>query len=113
MRIAQTRFRNFRNLENTLIDWGPGLNVLTGANAAGKTNVLEALHILTGWGTFAGSRLSDTVQWDSAGGASLAAQVSGEREAVIDLTIVRAVACVSAFRHGASGRVARSAAAFS
>ena len=87
MRIAQTRIRNFRNLENTLIDWGPGLNVLTGANAAGKTNVLEALHILTGWGTFAGSRLSDTVQWDSAGGASLAAQVSGEREAVIDLTI--------------------------
>lgn len=87
MRIAQTRFRNFRNLENTLIDWAPGLNVLTGANGAGKTNVLEALHILTGWGTFAGSRLSDTVRWDCDDSASLAAQASGERDAVIDLTI--------------------------
>jgi len=88
MRIAQTRFRNFRNLENALISWGPGLNVLSGANGAGKTNVLEALHILTGWGAFSGSKCSDAVKWGSSGGAALAAQAEGERSALIEVSIV-------------------------
>ena len=87
MRIAQTRFRNFRNLENSLAAWHPGLNLLTGANGAGKTNVLEALHVVTGWGAFSGSKCSDTVKWDSQGGASLAAQAAGEREAMIEALI--------------------------
>lgn len=88
MRIAQTRFRNFRNLENALIRWDSGLNLLTGVNGAGKTNVLEALHVVTGWGAFSGSKCSDTVKWHSEGGASLAAQATGEREAVIEAVIV-------------------------
>jgi len=87
MRIAQTRFRNFRNLENSLIAWGAGLNLLTGVNGAGKTNVLEALHIFTGWGAFGGSKCADTVKWDSEGGASLAAQATGEREVIIEAAI--------------------------
>ena len=88
MRIAQTRIRNFRNLENALCEWHPGLNVLSGPNGAGKTNVLEALHVITGWGAFSGSRCSDTVRWNSEGGASLAAQAEGERSALIEAHIV-------------------------
>ena len=88
MRIAQTRIRNFRNLENALCEWHPGLNVLSGPNGAGKTNVLEALHIITGWGAFSPSRCSDTVRWNSEGGASLAAQAEGERSALIEAHIV-------------------------
>ncbi len=87
MRIAQTRFRSFRNLENALIPWGNGLNVLTGANGAGKTNVLEALHVLTGWGTFGGARFADAVQWDGQRGCGLAAQLFGERNALIEVSI--------------------------
>lgn len=87
MRIAQTRFRNFRNLENALIAWDPGLNLLNGANGTGKTNVLEALHVVTGWGAFSGSKCADTVKWDSEGGASLAAQATGEREVMIEAVI--------------------------
>ncbi|MBR0108279.1 MAG: AAA family ATPase, partial [Pyramidobacter sp.] len=87
MRIAQTRIRNFRNLENALCEWHPGLNVLSGPNGAGKTNVLEALHIITGWGAFCPSRCSDTVRWNSEGGASLAAQAEGERSALIEAHI--------------------------
>lgn len=87
MRIAQTRFRNFRNLENMLIAWNPGLNLITGANGAGKTNVLEALHIITGWGAFGGLKCSSTIKWYSKGGASLIAQVTGEREALIEASL--------------------------
>ena len=88
MRIAQTRFRNFRNLENALIEWGPGLNILSGANGAGKTNVLEALHIITGWGAFSGSKLSDVVAWSSSGGAALTAQAEGGHSALIEAAVV-------------------------
>ena len=88
MRIAQTRIRNFRNLESALCEWHPGLNILTGPNGAGKTNVLEALHVLTGWGAFSGSKCADTVRWESEGGASLAAQVEGEHSAVVEAAIV-------------------------
>ncbi|MGI6075234.1 MAG: DNA replication/repair protein RecF [Pyramidobacter sp.] len=87
MRIAQTRFRSFRNLENALVSWGNGLNVLKGANGSGKTNVLEALHVLTGWGTFGGARFADTVQWGGQNGAGLVAQLDGERSAVIEVSI--------------------------
>ena len=88
MRIAQTRIRNFRNLESALCEWHPGLNVLSGPNGAGKTNVLEALHVLTGCGAFSGSKCADTVRWESEGGASLAAQVEGEHSAVVEAAIV-------------------------
>ncbi len=91
MRIARTRFRNFRNLENALVSWSPGLNVLGGDNGAGKTNVLEALHILTGWGTFGGSP-GAAVKWNSEGGASLVAQAEGERSALVEATIASRVA---------------------
>lgn len=87
MRITQTRIRNFRNLENALCEWHPGLNVLCGPNGAGKTNVLEALHILTGWGAFSGSKCADTVKWESEGGTTLAAQVEGEHSAVVEAAI--------------------------
>ena len=89
MRLAQTRFRNFRNLEKALIQWGPGMNVLSGPNGAGKSNVLEALHVITGWGAFSGSKCADTVQWGSQGGAFLAARAEGEKEAVIEAAILR------------------------
>lgn len=87
MRIAKTRFRNFRNLENALVDWSPGLNLLHGDNGSGKTNVLEALHILTGWGAFSGSGCGEAVKWNSEGGASLAAQAEGERSALLEVSI--------------------------
>lgn len=37
---------NFRNFADGIIDFGPGRNLLLGANAQGKTNILEAIHIL-------------------------------------------------------------------
>ena len=35
MRISQTRFRGFRNLENSLVTWHDGVNLLCGPNGAG------------------------------------------------------------------------------
>jgi DNA replication and repair protein RecF len=39
--------QNFRSYEERSVDFGPGVNILTGRNGAGKTNMLEAVHILS------------------------------------------------------------------
>lgn len=43
MRIEKLFLRNFRNAEESEIEFSSGVNVICGANAAGKTNILEAI----------------------------------------------------------------------
>ena len=53
--------------------------MLLGPNGSGKTNVLEALHILTGWGSLRGGRTSDLRSWSDPGrGTFLSADFDGE-----------------------------------
>ena len=49
MPIQSISFKNFRNLKEPTppVAFSPSINVITGANAAGKTSVLEALYMLT------------------------------------------------------------------
>lgn len=46
MRVTRLDIRNLRRFGEVSLAPGPGLNVLTGDNGAGKTSVLEALHLL-------------------------------------------------------------------
>ncbi len=43
MQITHLSLRNFRNAEDSDIKFESGVNVICGANAAGKTNILEAI----------------------------------------------------------------------
>lgn len=47
-RLSLTNFRNFARLE---VEFPPGPTLLVGANAQGKTSLLEAVYYLTGAGT--------------------------------------------------------------
>ncbi len=87
MHIAQTRFVNFRNISQISVEWDKGLNLLSGPNGSGKTNILESLHILTGWGPFAGAKIYDTVKWNYET-ARLAAGTEGEHSTVVEASIV-------------------------
>src|SRR4051812_36214321 len=44
MHLTRVRLRDFRNYERGEVALGPGLNVVAGANGAGKTNLLEAVY---------------------------------------------------------------------
>ena len=45
MRLTEIRLRSFRNYEALEYRPSPGINILSGANASGKTNLLEAIHM--------------------------------------------------------------------
>ena len=46
LRICKVHLTNFRNFRDETVEFGPRRNLLLGANAQGKTNVLEAIHML-------------------------------------------------------------------
>lgn len=46
MRITHLALEDFRSYERADIELAPGVTALVGANGAGKTNVLEAIHLL-------------------------------------------------------------------
>ncbi len=43
MKLEKLELRNFRNYEQLNIDFDPGVNLIVGDNAQGKTNLLEAI----------------------------------------------------------------------
>lgn len=52
MRVNRIYLSGFRNYEHGLAEFCPGINVITGQNAQGKTNLLEAVYMLTGGRSF-------------------------------------------------------------
>lgn len=54
MRVTRLDLRNVRRFEEASWRPGPGLNVITGDNGAGKSTVLEALHLMAYGRSFRG-----------------------------------------------------------
>src|SRR6186713_778886 len=54
MRITRLDIAGLRRFERVSLAPGPGLNLITGANGAGKTSVLEALHLMAYGRSFRG-----------------------------------------------------------
>ena len=46
MKITDLKLQNFRNHEETVVEWAPHMNVIIGQNGAGKTNLIDAIHYL-------------------------------------------------------------------
>src|SRR6476659_10081629 len=57
--IEANQFRN----SNGSITWGPGLNILHGNNAQGKTNWLEAIYLLAHGKSFRSHHLKETIKF--------------------------------------------------
>lgn len=47
MKIKSLSLFQFRNYDNLLIEFNPGLNIIVGDNAQGKTNLLEAVYFMS------------------------------------------------------------------
>ncbi|MBQ3187596.1 MAG: DNA replication and repair protein RecF [Alistipes sp.] len=47
MYLRKLALLNFKNITESELDFGPGINCLVGDNGAGKTNVIDAVHYLS------------------------------------------------------------------
>ncbi|HEY2962350.1 MAG TPA: DNA replication and repair protein RecF [Pyrinomonadaceae bacterium] len=60
--ITAIEATNFRNLSGK-IEWGPHLNIIYGNNGQGKTNWLEAIHVLARTRSFRTQRLQEAIKF--------------------------------------------------
>lgn len=54
MQVTRLEVRGLRRFESASLNPGPGLNLITGDNGAGKTSLLEALHLMAYGRSFRG-----------------------------------------------------------
>lgn len=63
MKLRRLKTENFRNLAAVDLAPGPGVNVIYGENAQGKTNLIEAIYLLTGQKSFRAAKESDYLRF--------------------------------------------------
>jgi DNA replication and repair protein RecF len=74
--ITRLSLTDFRSYSDAVIAPGPGLVVLTGENGAGKTNLLEAVSLLSPGKGLRGASLAEMARSGGAGGFAVAARLS-------------------------------------
>lgn len=62
MRLEWLEVENYRNIAHAQLDPGDELTVLCGDNGQGKTNLLEAIWLLTGGKSFRGGKDAELVR---------------------------------------------------
>ena len=62
MNLNKIQLRNFRNYESLSLEFDPGVNLIVGDNAQGKTNLLEAVSYLGSGKSFRTQRSSELVK---------------------------------------------------
>lgn len=63
MGLQSLDIRDFRNIQNASLHFSPGLNLITGTNAAGKTSLLESIYCLGRVRSFRTSLADEVVRY--------------------------------------------------
>lgn len=62
--LQEITLRHFRNINFSKINFSYGLNIIHGNNGQGKTNLLEAIYILSTLKSFRSNRINDLIEWN-------------------------------------------------
>ncbi len=63
MELSKIQLRNFRNYEQLSLDCDPGVNLIVGDNAQGKTNLLEAISYLGSGKSFRAQKTAEMIRF--------------------------------------------------
>lgn len=89
MRVERLSLRGFRNYGEAAVEFDPGINVISGRNAQGKTNLLEAVYLLSGGHSFRTRFDRELIGFDR-DFAEIGADVfAGERQQRIEILLRR------------------------
>ena len=62
MKIKNIEIKNFRNIENLKLNPNEEINIISGENAQGKTNLIEAIWFFTGAKSFRGIKDTEAIK---------------------------------------------------
>ena len=63
MNLRELSLRSFRNYEEVQLDFEPGVNLIVGDNAQGKTNLLEAISYLGSGRSFRAMKIAEMIRF--------------------------------------------------
>ena len=89
MRVEKIFLNGWRNYEMATAAFDPGINVITGKNAQGKTNLLEAVYMLTGRRSFRTRFDRELIGFDFDAGEILADIEAGGRSQTVRILLRR------------------------
>lgn len=65
MHLTALELTDFRSYVHAMVSFEPGVNLIVGANGQGKTNLLEAIGLLSVGRSIRGANDADMVKWDA------------------------------------------------
>ncbi len=89
MRVNAVQTENFRLLEPQSVEFSPGVNVIAGANAQGKTTLLESVYLLTGAKSFRTYYDKELIAFDKDAALIRGSIFAAEREQNIEISLRR------------------------
>ncbi len=87
MRVDRLALSGWRNYEWEAVDFASGVNVITGANAQGKTNLLEAVFLLSAGRSFRTRFDRELISFGCSGGEILAEVNSHGRDQTVKIAL--------------------------
>lgn len=87
MYLKRIELKNFRNYEEEAVEFHNKVNIITGKNAQGKTNLLESLYIMSLGKSFRTSKDSEMIGFNKDFCRAKSTSVKEEREIEIEITI--------------------------
>jgi len=89
MTVTEIYLDGFRNYENVTARFGDGVNVITGRNAQGKTNLIEAIYFLAAGRSFRPASDKELLAFERDGACVRAIIISGGREQTLEARLYR------------------------
>ena len=104
MNLRQLSLRSFRNYEEAELEFDPGVNLIVGDNAQGKTNLLEAISYLGSGKSFRAQKTSEMVRFGADFGEIQGTVFAQEREQTLRFLLFPGPRPRQIFRNGVKKR---------
>jgi len=101
MNLKEIRLRNFRNYEAADIPFDPGVNLIVGDNAQGKTNLLEAISYLGSGKSFRAQKTAEMIRFGGEFGEIAGSVFAQEREQSLRFVLFPGSRARQIWRNGA------------
>lgn len=106
MRLDELQLRNFRNYEALALEFDPGVNLIVGKNAQGKTNLLEAVAYLGSGKSFRALKQNEMVRFGADFADIEGSIYSQEREQTLRWVLFGSARPRQIWRNGAKKKTA-------